>query len=1254
MRFRKIVALLSMLTVCATGYAQECNIFYVSPTGSGSGTKQAPTSIQNALLAVTPGVDHIRMAAGIYPISSRIEMVSGVTIDGGYDPTTWAKSNNTPTIIHRDNTNPTSVSIFAVYALNISDFHLHDLTVTMDDAAGNGITTYGMYMRGCSAYSLNRIDITSGDGSDGIDGLAGPNGSDGVDGLAGQDGADCSNAPRAGGAGGNGWSGGVAAGGNGGDGGQEGDQPNFNPFGGGPGEGYDGSPGQPGVGGAPGTGGIGGQDFQYTVTGPCTGLFANCGNGGIISFGVNGTDAVVDGVNGINGANGVPFHQWGVFEPGNGENGLDGEHGSGGGGGGGSGSAGTWWLPFFVDPSTGSGGGGGGEGGQGGFGASAGMGGGGSFAIYIYNNGTGGVLNDCDLNAGLPGFGGVGGYPGGLRGVGGLGGLGGTTPEAGCVSGGNGGAGSNAGNGGHGGNGSPGISQSLYQEPTGIQVVESNLGANVEPDVILGTTGCTFSDIYYTTNASGIIEWFYEGSTVPLNTVGQSTTAQYTAMGSLDLTMVANGVPYFLSEFVDIFIDGTPYLPTIQAVDTACPGDVVNFSSTWPISFNVLGYRWIFGDPGSGSSNTSSQPTPTHVYNDVGTYMVTLQTESPCCGWSKPDTHYIEILPIVTPEVFITATSTEICEGESITFGAVPFAGGPSPDFEWFLNGASGGTGPSFTPPSISNGDQVYVQMMSSYACPITPFVTSETITVIVHPNPVIDCSNVTDSYLGAETGFDAQMSVGTAPFEFFWQFGDGGSATEQSPSHLYGGTGAYNASVEVTDTFGCSSICNVVADIVLPPYVFAGFTYVIDAQCGSTTVQFTDTTVGGPVNWFWDFGDGSTSNVQDPSHSFSGSGPFTITLAASNTVFTDTVVMPNLVQPLIEPTAGFTADNIEVCDSTDIRFYDNSVNAASWDWGFGDIASGPEANTSSLQNPYHSFNDPGTYTIDLTVYSVDGCSDIAASINVIVHRSPVAGFGVDTVVVCTDLPIPFYDSSYFDIDITDWSYNFSDKDVTIEVDGALEDVVYYTFEEPGWYVVTQFVENINTGCIDSAKLYMEARPHPVAGFYPDRMALVLPDTMMQFWNTSFNVVNDSSHWDFGNGYTVDNQYDAVGIFQDSGLFPVHLLVINELGCFDTITLPFRVWEQETFFIQTAFTPNGDGINDKFEIKQKGIVGWHLQIFDRWGKLTWETFDVNDFWDGTHRQSGKEVQQGAYTYSIDLQWYGGREFSKIGTITIFR
>ncbi len=1250
MMFRKACFyLLACLMIPFLGLSQECDIIYVSPNGTGSGTKAAPTDIQTALNMVSSGFDQIRMAQGTYPISDTLFLVSGVTIDGSYDPTTWVKSNNIPTVIHRDASAPSSVSIFALAGINLTDFHLHDFSVLVDDAVEISSSTCGIYLNGCSNYTLDRIRVTAGDAGDGLEGVAGADGLVGANGFNGENGSTCGNLPHAGGAGGNGWSNGTASGGDGGDGGDLGEGFNYAPWEFGPGDGNDGQDGTDGEGMALGAGGVGGQECNYTVGGCDVPLLgADCGSCAIANNGFPGANASAPGGSGADGVDGVAMHDGTFFVPGHGTYGQNGEDGSGGGGGGGAGSAGEGGL---GDASTGPGGGGGGEGGQGGRGATSGGGGGGSFAMYITNNGPNGVLNDCVLTAGSPGLGGTGGFPGGAGGLGGQGGLGGepTDEQLVCVRGGNGGNGSNGGQGGAGGDGAPGESYAIYQQPTGIQVTQSSLAANVEPDVLLESTGCTYSDIYYTTTSNGIIEWYYEGNTVPQNTVGQSTVAQYTNMGAFDLTMVSNGVPYFHSGFVNIFQDGTPYLPTIQGDDTICPGETVNFSSTWPISFNVLGYRWDFGDPNSGSLNTSSQATPSHTYNAVGTYMVTLQTQSPCCNWSKPDTFYVHVLPILEPEVFITATTTEICEGESITFGAVPYAGGDSPTFDWYHNGVPSGSGTSYTPAlgNINNGDAVMVTMNSSYACPVPPNVSSDPITIIEHQNPIVDCSDVTDSYLGAETGFNPVVT-GSAPFEYFWQFGEGGSSIEESPSHLYGSTGQYNASVEVTDTFGCSTTCDVLVDIILPPYVYAGFTMQQTPDCGSTEVTFTDTSHGNPTSWYWDFGDGSGfSTDQNPTYTFEGTGPYTVTLAASNGVFTDTVFRPNAVEPWLVPTAAFTASETEVCDSASVRFLDNSDHAAIWQWDFGD------GGTSNLQNPGHDFNDPGTYTVQLTVYSVDSCPSDATPIDIIVHQSPVADFSVDTNVVCTDLPITFLDSSYSDDVIDNWFYNFSDKDVTIEVDGSVQDEVDYVFEEPGWFVVTQLVQN-DYGCKDSMKIYMEVREHPVADFYPDSVALQLPDTIMQFWNSSQFAFFDTVHWNFDNGYHVYNEWNAEGIFQDSGVYDVTLSVLNELGCVDSIIIPFYVWEQETFFIQTAFTPNGDGVNDVFEIKEKGITEWHMKVYDRWGKLVWETFDVNDSWDGTALGSGKPLPQGAYTYEIDLVWYRGDGFHKVGTITLFR
>ena len=199
--------LLVFMLISTLGFSQECNIIYVSPNGSGSGTQAAPTSFLNGLALVSPGVDHIRMASGTYDISNTINLIGGVTIEGGFDAVTWVKSNNAATLIHRDNTNVTAAPdrIVAISAVGLTNFQLHDLSILVDDAGGSGVTTYGIHIDGCSNYSLSRVRSSAGNGSNGIDGLAGVDGVDGVDGVQGQNGNNCGGGNTAGGAGGSSW-----------------------------------------------------------------------------------------------------------------------------------------------------------------------------------------------------------------------------------------------------------------------------------------------------------------------------------------------------------------------------------------------------------------------------------------------------------------------------------------------------------------------------------------------------------------------------------------------------------------------------------------------------------------------------------------------------------------------------------------------------------------------------------------------------------------------------------------------------------------------------------------------------------------------------------------------------------------------------------------------------------------------------------------------------------------------------------------
>lgn len=130
-------------------------------------------------------------------------------------------------------------------------------------------------------------------------------------------------------------------------------------------------------------------------------------------------------------------------------------------------------------------------------------------------------------------------------------------------------------------------------------------------------------------------------------------------------------------------------------------------------------------------------------------------------------------------------------------------------------------------------------------------------------------------------------------------------------------------------------------------------------------TVQFTDASTGTPTSWLWNFGDGNTSTVQNPSHMYLNPGNYTVTLQVGNSTLTRSGDI-NVSAPLV-PTAYFTAAPLSGKHPLTVSFINNSKNATNYQWTFGD------GKTSTLKNPNHIYNSPGVYTISLTAISLAG-----------------------------------------------------------------------------------------------------------------------------------------------------------------------------------------------------------------------------------------------------------------------------------------
>jgi hypothetical protein len=663
----------------------SCNVIYVNTTGGGDGTQASPTDLLTALSLAACNGAHIKMATGVYNINNPITTFgSYTTLEGGFDPTTWVKTSAPgATTIHRTAANPegplSNQRIVAVYGNGIHDFRLQDITITTANApapvAGNGgVSTYGLHLTGAYNYDLVRCQVLPGNASNGSNGVVvgtvGANGLNGSNGGAGSCDGNCSlfcteTAP--GGIGGAGGQGAVGTLGGAANAGTTAINVGAN-----------------GTGANGGGGGAGGKGGGFSGGNAAV---AGSSGGGSASLGPNNTggnpggqgDPGQPGTNGGNGAVGsvgvlgavgpAGIHIGGFFMPGTtGGVGGAGTGGSGGAGGGGGGRQ----TCSLCDDGPGNGGGGGGGGGQGGTGGLGGFGGGSTFGIYLVNNGANTNIIDANINGGTPGAGGAG-AAGGAGGTGGAGGNGAATCTSEVGRGGNGGAGGAGGAGGQGGFGASGISLPIYLDGGSTPLVTniSNFNLAAQPVINVSNTSCTNVNAVFTAGLSA--GWDSGSGSTPQTFTGAAHTTQYTTLGIKDVQFNSNSY----TGFVTILLSGTGVTPAIATTAVpygatpdyhVCVGGTADFTAA-PAGLNYT-YHWNFG--GATTPNlvsTTNTDLNGVIFSTPGTYTITLQVETPCCGIGVTTaTLNLIVDPIPTPN--IVASTTDFCYGESVDLTA--------------------------------------------------------------------------------------------------------------------------------------------------------------------------------------------------------------------------------------------------------------------------------------------------------------------------------------------------------------------------------------------------------------------------------------------------------------------------------------------------------------------------------------------------------------------------------------------------------
>jgi PKD repeat protein len=238
-------------------------------------------------------------------------------------------------------------------------------------------------------------------------------------------------------------------------------------------------------------------------------------------------------------------------------------------------------------------------------------------------------------------------------------------------------------------------------------------------------------------------------------------------------------------------------------------------------------------------------------------------------------------------------------------------------------------------------------------------------------------------------------------------------------------------------------------------------------------TTSFTDTSTdsdGTIASWVWDFGDTNSSTVQNPSHSYAAAGTYTVSLTVMDDDGDSDSVNQSVTvtePPNLPPTASFSYSTAYLTATFTDTSTDSDGTIASWVWDFGDT------NSSTVQNPSHSYAAAGTYTVSLTVTDDDGDSDfVSQNVNVSEppNALPTASFSYSTV----DLTATFNDTSTdSDGTIASWAWDFGDTNSSTVQNPS------HNYAAAGTYTVSLMVTD-NDGDSDSVSQSVTVTEPPI------------------------------------------------------------------------------------------------------------------------------------------------------------------------------
>ena len=728
---------------------------------------------------------------------------------------------------------------------------------------------------------------------------------------------------------------------------------------------------------------------------------------------------------------------------------------------------------------------------------------------------------------------------------------------------------------------------------------------------------------------------------------------------SLSVTNTLGCVAQVFSKIVSIssLPDAGFILPEVCLLD---PFAQFTDTSKVPAPSVINSWLWNFGDPASGVNNTSAIKNAQHTYSAVGNYIVQLiVTTNNGCKDTIPQN--LTVNGGNPQAAFIQQNAAGSCSSDSISIqNKSTISSGNITKVEIYWDNIAQPAlfdlddFPVFNKIykhkyPLSTTTRNYTVRFRAFSGGVCVSERLQTITVLATPDVRINaipdqCYSSTALALnfGNETGGvgGAESYSGTGvSFAGGWRF---------IPS--IAGIGTHTIRYTFTATAGgCADFITTTVKVL--DTASAGFT-VSTPQCENNIISFTEQSIPAPgvalTNTTWDFGDltppqtfATGATVQ---HLYTATGNYTVTMFNTSANGCRSALLSKLVTVKPLPKSNFIfSPNVCLPDAT-VQFTDQSSiadgtqNAFTYTWNFDDVASGT-SNSSTAKNPTHIYTAAGPYNVKLQVKSGGGClHDTTITINNI-HPQPAADFDISKPMgICLGDVVSFTDKSNgIDGTVDKWRWDFKDG----KTDTVQNPTHLYT--TAGTYSINLFIIN-SFGCSSKpVSKSFTVYPYPLVNAGADKFVLEGGSVELK---TSITGTSLSYLWDPATYLNNDRVATPVSTpLQD---ITYTLTVSNPGGCSASDAVLVKVLKGPN--IPNTFTPNGDGINDKWIIEYLDTYpNCKVQVFTRHGQLVFESRGYKIPWNGT--LNGKTLPIDTYYYIIEPE--NGRK-PVTGYITILK